>query len=407
MPGRIKLLIVCILLTLPSASAQGKGQGVDVRASRSKVIQVKPKHIFNAPFRVFNKSGKKRELLEQLDIPEGWRHIASELSFVMEPGDFELRLASVYVPITALAGKYKLVYTIRDPRDRSVIDKEEIQVNVTPVVKLEYVADEVPERVIAGRSYIVKFKVVSSSNVPAEVKVTLTSAYGLAATADATRFKLDPGGSKLITVKVKTTEDIEKKIRHQLNIDASTDAGGGASFSKNIQVDVIPRVTGKLNRYRRIPAEFEVVYGHEENEQNVSFQVAGGGLFGKEETHEVDFIFRRPMDTDNTLFGFEEEYRISYWSGQKELHIGDQGYGLSPLTELYRFGRGVEVGAGWKDYLVNGYFMETHLEDPETKQVGTSATYSASELLDLKLNFLKKKSGFRRRPPEPTGRCSS
>jgi hypothetical protein len=113
------------------------------------------------------------------------------------------------------------------------------------------------------------------------------------------------------------------------------------------------------------------------------------------------------MDTDNALFGFEEEYRISYRSGQKELHIGDQGYGLSPLTELFRFGRGVEVGTGWKDYLVNGYFMETHLEDPETKQVGTSATYSASELLDLKLNFLKKKSGFRRRPPEPPDRCSS
>lgn len=392
MPGRIKLLFLWILLMLTSVFAQGKGQGVNVQTSRSKLIEVKPKHIFNAPFRVFNKSGQKRELEEHLDLPEGWRHIAGELTFEMEPGDFEIRLVSVYVPISALAGKYKLVYVVKDPRNRSVIDKEEIQVIVSPVVKLEYVADEIPERVIAGRSYFVKFKVVSSSNVPAEVNLRLTSSYGLAATADATHFKLDPGGSKLISVEVKTTEDIGQKIRHQLTIDATTTAGGGDSFSKSIQVDVIPRVTGKLDRYRRLPAELEILYGHEEDEQNLSFQLSGGGHFGMQEAHEIDFIFRRPVDTQNTLFGFEEEYRVSYWGGEKEIHIGDQGYGLSPLTEVYRFGRGVEIGAGWQDYFVRGYVMETHLENPQTQQAGTSVTYAVSSLLDVKMNLLKKKN---------------
>ena len=396
---RLALLAAAFLFLVASPGLpQGQGHGVSILASDPKLVEVRPQEVITQPFVVTNGTKAKREFVAEVQLPKGWRAVTRELPYQLEAGEQDVRLVSFYVPLSALAGRYSLLYRAKDPRNAQIKAEEKVDIVVLPVVRVVLTAEEIPQRVIAGKTYRATFKVLSRSNVKAAVVLSLKSSNDFRATASPDHVDLPPGGSREIQVDVRTDEKLNRVLRHRLVLRAKVDQVADEDApSASIQVEVIPRVTGEVDRYRRIPAQVKTSWGHENGGSNAQVELSGYGFLDKDETREVDFLFRQPSGSDDLLFGFQDEYRISYATPDLDLHLGDRGYGLSALTEQYRYGRGFEARTELKSLEVGGYYMETHREQPGQRQLALALSERVRDDLDLGMNYLKKKSPPRMR----------
>lgn len=388
----IRLGLVLALLFPRLAEAQGKGHGVEVQPPAPKQVEARPQQFLTIPFRVTNRTGTRREFREKISLPKGWRLIAGQFPFRIDPGKTELRLVSLYVPAGTRAGRYQLAYKVEAPGKPEIQDQEKADIIVPPVIKLEVQQETFPERVIAGKTYEAVFSIISRSNVKAEITVSLKSSHKFPATAVPAKFQFAPGGTQKVRVRVQTDQGIDSIIHHRLTIKANgRSAGKTASASRSIQVKVMPRVSGKVDRFRRIPARLSLSWGYEDQKDNFQWELSGGGFLDEKRMRSIDFLFRQPLRGDEFIFGFQEEYRIDYSGPLADVHLGDRGFGFSPLTELYRYGRGIEAGLHRDAFRFNAYYMETRWEEPKETQVGTALGYRVSDAIGLGINYLKKK----------------
>lgn len=386
------LRVVTCLAVLPLL-AQGQGQGVTVRPSDKKLLEARPQQVVTVPLLVTNQTKQARELRGTVELPEGWRLVAREFPFRLDPGEDDVRLVSFQAPLTAAAGTYQITYRVLDPRDPQVRAEESLRVTVIPVIRIKVSLLEIPERVIAGKPYEATFEVVSYSNVAIGVSLSIDSSDQFPASIEPKALELQPGARHKVTAKVGTAEELNKQLRHRLRLTAR--AGHEKRTSEDsaaAQIEVIPRVTGQLDPYRRIPAQMQTSFGYEDDETNLQLEVYGAGYLDESHSRYVDFLFRQPVASKEILFGFQEEYRFSFTTPKHEFHLGDRGYGLSPLTEQYRFGRGLETVFRKDSFHVGGYYMETHREEPTEEQVAATMGYSFSDRAGLDLHGLKKKS---------------
>lgn len=155
--------LALLLSGLLGATADGEEPepGIRVRPADPRPREIRPQEILTVPFRATNPSLEARELVEQIQAPPGWRLLAEPGTFRLSPGASEIRLLSVYVPVTTLAGRYPLLYRVEDSRQRGVADQAPIEVTVRPVLQLEVRPETVPERVIAGKTYTAVLQVLS------------------------------------------------------------------------------------------------------------------------------------------------------------------------------------------------------------------------------------------------------
>jgi len=378
---------------LPSfAHGEGPGQGVTVRPSDKKLLEARPQQVLTVPLLVTNQTKQARELTEKVELPEGWRLVAREFPFRLDPGEDDVRLVSFRAPLTAAAGAYPITYRVLDPRDPQIRAEESLRVMVIPVIRIAVSLLEIPERVIAGRPYEATFEVASHSNVVVGVSLSIDSSDNFPASIEPKELELRPGARHKVTAKVGTAEDLRKQLRHRLRLSARTEHEKRASEdSASAQIEVIPRVTGELDPYRRIPGQMQTSFGYEDDETNLQFETSGAGYLDDSHSRYVDFLFRQPIACKEILFGFQEEYRFSFVAPRHEFHLGDRGYGLSPLTEQYRFGRGIETTLKKDSFHAGGYYMETHLEDPTEEQVAATAGCALADQAGLDFHGLEKK----------------
>jgi hypothetical protein len=100
------------MLGAPGAWAEGRG--VAVRPAGAELLEVEPRQIATASFRVSNQSDRARQFVAQALLPPDWRLITTEFPFDLAPGRSEVRLVSFFVPRATLAGRYSVAYGVQD-----------------------------------------------------------------------------------------------------------------------------------------------------------------------------------------------------------------------------------------------------------------------------------------------------
>ncbi len=383
-------IIVCLL-----ASACAGAEEVRVEPTVTKVIEAKPRAVVTAAFRVTNVGKEERHFLARVSLPQNWRLVIQQSPFQLAPGQSDIRLASFSLPRTALAGTYRVSYSVADTAAPSVSETSAISVLVPPVAALESNLLEAPRCIIAGEAYRASFLVINRGNSPSTVAVKVESSEGYPAVIDVKSVELAPGESRKVTASVKTDQEIRQKVIHRLRLTAAESGPEGQKVSASAKsfVEVVARITGIEDPFHRLPVRVTfrgLMERNRERKQGFQGEIAGSGTLDEQGTKHLDFLFRGPDLEDISFLGERDEYRASYETDKYAVHLGDRGYSLSPLTELYRYGRGAEGMLNLGNFRLGAYREESRWLQPKQEQTAASLGYRINENYELSLNYLKK-----------------
>jgi hypothetical protein len=392
---------LCILI---SASARSEERAVQVNPAGADTLQTKPRQIVTAAFQVANVGKQRREYLAHVELPRGWQLVTQESPFQLAPGETDLRLVTFFPPSTAPADTYRITYSVEDRAAPSIRDSRAITVVVLPVAGLKASLLQAPQYVVAGEEYEATFQIINEGNSPSTVAVKVESSDEFPVKVDAEPVQLGPGDSARLTASVKTDPEIRRELSHRLRFTATAPGPEDQEVSASARsfVDVIPKVTGVEDPFHRLPVMARLrglTESNQRDEQGLQAEVAGSGTLDEEGTKHIDFLFRGPDLEKKSFLGERDEYRLSYETEKYGIHLGDRPYSLSPLTESFEYGRGVEGNLNLGKVGLGAYRQESRWLDPKEEQTAAHVNYRVHENYQFGLNYLKKNAMGRPSPP--------
>ncbi len=382
------------LLMRPAAGwAQGKGHGVEVVAVSPGLLDAQPGDILSLSFRVANKTDREEHFIEALDLPPGWQGIVPTASFPLGPQEAQARIVAFAVARDAPAAQYEVSYSVQSQRDYAIQDTASVAVRVLPVGKLALLEEQKPDYVIAGQEYQARARLLNQGNAELKVGLTLKSEKKYPATIEPAEVTLAPRGSQALVLTVATDASETQRRRHVLQVEAQAlgDEEAQISATLTVSVDIIPRVSKPPDLRHRIPAELTLRATGEDGRLGLQAELAGSGTLDEAGTQRAEFLLRGPDTQDMGIFGRRDEYRLSYFTDDVSVRLGDQNYGLSYLTDYARYGRGLGIDVHRSDRTGFGvYYLRNRWEQPRLAELGTYGRCRLNDRVELRLNFLSK-----------------
>jgi len=383
---------LCLLL----AGTVLAGETITVRPGAKETIETPPRTILTAVFQVTNELAQRREFLAEVKLPAGWAPVAREVPFELGGNETDLRLVSFFVPQGAPVGAYSVTYSVKDTQVPARTGSATIRVVVLAFNRLQAKLLDAPAYVIAGESCSIAFLVANQSNQEHALAIKPFSSNGLPIVADATGFTLGVGESRTVKFTVRTSDALRYVLTDHIQLTVVAQRDAAISASASALINVIPRITGSEDIYHRIPAQLTLRFAGQDGLVSGSeFQAefAGRGTLDEDGQHNIDFLFRTP-DTqfDVPSYGSRDEYRLSVWSWNYEVRLGDQPYSLSELTQNGYYGRGAEVNFLRGDFVFGGYHVDSLWLEPSEEASAAHVDYLFGQGNVLRLNLFEKTS---------------
>lgn len=352
------LVLACIAPAFP----QSADPGLQVQAVQAGTIETKPLNPVTLVFRVANQTGRPHVFSPQVELPEGWKLVLEETAFPLEGGAEAVRLVSVFVPVRAEAGNYRVGYAVGASDEPTLAGRAEAEVEVLLEARLTIEALDAHHLAVAGDKCQSRFLVTNQSNAPLDVKLGMKS-NGPHVSQDVKGMRLEAGEARSVDITVSTDRDLGQKLNQQVQLtaEAIVQGKGAVAAAAMTEFEVIPRISGKADYFNKLPAEVGfLAIGASGAQGYGQFRFQGAGSLDREGNHRLDFFFRGPgrgMSRDIFYqFGYQpEEYRLSYDSPKLNAHIGDGVFSLTRLTEIGNYGRGLEAGAAFGRWSFRGY----------------------------------------------------
>lgn len=388
-------LIVMVLIFSLTGNLLAEQKSLELRPGDKELFETEPRQIVSATFRVQNNTQERRELEAQVKLPEEWNLITREFPFELGPKEGDVRLVSFFVPQKALAGKYEVTYLVQDRKTPEISDFWTISVFVLSVAKLEVQVLEAPDWIIAGKDYTVSFLVINGANAAATIIAEIESRQGWPAVADSKKFQLGAGETKIVKVVVKSDAEIHQQIKHYLKLTARAPElkNGEVEASATAWVDVIPRIGAVADRFHKIPTEISlrgVMEQDKERMQGFQSEISGSGTLDEQGRKHIDFLLREPDIRDKSVFGEYDEFHFSHWTDEYQIFLGDKNFSLSPLTEQYQYGRGIEGKLNLDKFTLGWYGEKTRWPKLKRKEFAGYINYLLAEKYCLGFNYLQK-----------------
>ncbi|MGA2587623.1 MAG: hypothetical protein ABSF88_11465 [Candidatus Aminicenantales bacterium] len=389
--GTLAIRAGIILLCFASAFAQNASRGVAVQPVRPGIIEAKPLTSFTAVFRVTNRTTKPREFTGRIDLPEGWKLVMAESAFKLAAGAEAVRLVSIFVPVQALAGTYKIGYEVSTSGNPPLADRAEVGVKVLLEARLSLQAMDIPPFAIAGDVCKSKFLVLNQGNAPLDVNLDVIS-NGFRVDPGAKTLRVEAGQTAPVEVTVQTDGGIRKKLGQLVRVKAEAVVPGQGTLTAEAltQQDIIPRVYGNVDYYNKVPLEIGfVALSTSEGARYAQFKISGTGALDELGRHKVDLLFRGPGRNDFNLFGMQrEEYRFRYDSPLLNVNVGDKSFALTNLTQFGEYGRGVEAVLNAGRWSLRGYYERNLFVGSTNNEKALQLGFSPAGRMSLKFSYL-------------------
>ena len=379
------------LLCLVPAFAQNASPGVSVQPVRPDIIEAKPLTSITAVFRVKSETATESEFNSRIDLPEGWKPVTAESAFQLAAGAETIRLVSIYVPVQALAGTYKIGYAVGTSGNPPLSARADIEVKVLLEARLDLRAMDVPPFAIAGDVCKSKFLVLNQGNAPLEVNLNVLS-NGFRVDPGAKTLRVEAGQAAPVEVTVQTDGGIRKKLGQLVRLKAEAVVPGQGMLTAEAltQQDIIPHVYGNVDYYNKVPLEVGFVgLSTSQGVRYAQFKISGAGALDKLGRHKVDLLLRGPGKNDFSLFGLQrEEYRFRYDSPLLNVNVGDKSFALTSLTQFGEYGRGVEAVLSLGRWSLRGYYERNLFAGATDNDKALQLGFSPADRLSFKFSYL-------------------
>jgi len=340
--GVIVLLAVAVL----SYVAFAQGPGVRIENFSPPQVDTEPGQIVVATFRIWNETDSEREFTVTAQLPTAWSLVSPLFPFTLQPGEEKFLFVGVTLPKYELAGTYVARVEVIDTRFTGIADEAKVDVKVIPVAKVEVRAPPGEYRLLAGDEYTRTFTVLNQSNAPSRFKIDLTSRPEWEATAEPMEFSLVAGSSQSVVVTVRTPRDIEREERHRVIVTArSLDLNHGTVEAKaTVTTIVYPRLlVGDM--YETLDGDYSLLFSWEDDGDIAGqFNLDLKGDLGEGRWGEVYFTGPYPSKWRGQRFLQTDRFHVEYGDESKGyVSVGDDTLEVTPLTERYFYGRGIDV----------------------------------------------------------------
>lgn len=381
------------LFTSPVAAEDSSNGLIGIRSTSPGIIEANPGEVVTTGFVIFNRTGSEEEFREELTLPPAWQKVVSDdAGFKLKADEHEVRIMAFMIPPWADVGRYRIGYRVGSRRDQGMEKAESLMVKVLPVVKLELSVEHKPALVIAGEPYQADLWLANQGNSRTEIRLDVKSNQASRVGIEPDQVTLEPGESYRIRVRVETDGKLSRKTTQIVEIKALAEKPDGdtTSVRKVFSVQNIPQVTGASDYYLRLPGKAVLIATQQDGGTGFQMELSGWGNLDEEGGRRLDFQFRGPDIQNKSIWGKRDEFRISYQLEQFNLHVGDRGYSLSPLTQRFSYGRGVEADLHKERFGLGAFYLKDRWGEPKPELLGAYLAYRANPELEIRGNFLDK-----------------
>ncbi|AHG90862.1 isocitrate dehydrogenase, NADP-dependent [Gemmatirosa kalamazoonensis] len=365
-----------------------RGQStVSLRARDTTVRHVAPGATVTAALTVRNGGADSVRFAERVAPPAAWRLVLGAGDATLAPGESDTWIVGVSVPDDAVAGRYAVALSLALP-DGAVV-RDTLRVDVAERRAVSVALALAPEYALASQRYEVRFRVANRGNVPAHVALRATVSGGATARVQGA-LELPPNASREVAVDVRGVRG-EPRGRDDL-VELTVDGGDSTRATASAQVTVVARLGGAAATASTLPAQLRLRAG---SVGMSPAELSGTGMVTG--SANVDFLLRAPAPGGPSAFSpFEQrdEYRVTVRTNDLRARVGDQLYGLSPLTSsgVPGFGAGVEHTAASLD--VGGFAQHARWTPEAGGEVAAFVRAHTPAGAAVGLNVLNRVGGY-------------
>jgi hypothetical protein len=329
------------------------------------------------------------EVESRLILPDGWRSVAPPLPFVLAPGETALRLVSFTIPEDARAGEYPVVFEVRDRLKPAEADSWRVTIRVKPTGRLQSRVLDLPAQAVSGDSFGCTLWLRNAGNAPADLSFRIRHRHVADVAPRQGSKRLQPGETRQIQLEVTLDEVRDRAVGR---IDVELAAEGVAIDARNGgSLQILPRAR-VLDAWQLLQSRVEARYvGRDASPGRTSGwqpSISGGGLLDEGRLDELHFLLRGPDRRQRGSFGSSEEYWLRYSRPGFSAGAGDLIYGMSPLTEPGRLGRGVTFDLDRESWGASAYVMRDQFGNTAAGQAGMTARFAANAVHEFGVQLL-------------------
>jgi hypothetical protein len=395
--GAVAAAAVALAFAVPSVVLAQAG-GLEVRPADREQIASGPREVVATTFAVRNASGAPLEVEPRLVLPAGWSAITPETPFDLAISESSVRLVSFMIPESARAGEYPVTFEVRDRRQLSLSDSYTVRVQVTSAPKVQVIALEAPDFVIAGEPYRSAFLIRNVGNSPIVASFKVRNRRGLRAAPTEGTLALDPGESRQIEIEATAPEasaPTRQRSNARLTVAVSVEDVPTAVLADSV-TQVVPRAS-PLDAFHTLGSRLDMHFVARDARGNRSSgwqpELSGAGVIDEEHERYLSFKFRGPDARDRGSLGASDEYWVRYQDPNVTAAAGDFTYSLSQLTDPGRFGRGALFGFERTLWGLTAFEMRDPYSSSVGVQRGLNAYYRLNNTTQLDANLLDRTEG--------------
>lgn len=364
--ARIALIGLALMFGAGGVAGQGAGGQLSVEVGTTPLwdgarLSVAGGASVSVPFVLENRSAEPLSLRDSLALPDGWVPLGGGGPFEVAPGDRAVRLGLFHVPPGADVRDYVLSYQVAGDAVVEVV----IQARVPRVLRLTAVGLAMPGLAESGGPFEAAFTVRNEGNVPTWAYVA-GSASGAAVVADSARYRLGPGETRAVPLRVTpraTGGGLRAvSLRARVDVDADGDGrpdGGGTPFERGLRTSVGTTFLSSPARsvgfaYHRYPGSVAVRAFYADRSSASAVETgagaqlvsSGGGPLREGAATSLRYALRTPT---GDVGGYGDRfglYQVRLVGPSVDAVLGDGSVRLSPLLLANGFGAGALASVG-------------------------------------------------------------
>ncbi len=385
--GHIAALLLPLMAAIPLAAQEH----LAVRSERV-LLDVQPGQIVTTTFRIENRDLDDAEFVALCPLPAGWKSITDDLPFFVPRGEREIRIFSLAVPALAPAGEYPLLYRVSSRAWPEISDSQTITVRVLSSSRLELEPLQVPEFAFAGDTVRTSFRLVNRSNREQWIALAAMNAE----LAGDSLIQVAAGAAAIVEARYRVPPRLASVTDWTIGLTARFPEDSGTALQRSVRLTLMPRRTSRRHDLA-LPGSARLSYYHYQNSilrrDGLQGDLGLKGWLDRNRRHQLDLRLRGPDQYRVSTLGQHDEYYAAYIHPSGSFAAGDQGFSLSELTELYKYGRGVQAAMTRAGLSAGAFSFKSRFYHPNFIEQGAFVQYQINPAGRLRLNYLHKEKG--------------
>jgi hypothetical protein len=264
---------------------------------------------------------------------------------------------------------------------------------VAASTRVQLVLLELPDFAVSGDVVNGAALLRNAGNVRATVNFKVSGRYIASVSPAQGQVVLEPAETRRVELEI-DIGDVTERATGRITFTATpADASGDVVASGG--VELVPRASA-FDALRTVDSRVEMrVVGRDApggSTSGLQPAIYGGGVLSEERHDTLSYHLRGPDQRESGTFGATEEYWLRYKNQGFVAAAGDLTYGLTPLTEPGRLGRGFVLGLDGERAGASLYGMNDTFGSGDANQLGAGAQMRVTPDATVGVNFLRRRN---------------